>query len=152
MKVKEFIHNLNLTKIFVLDLFVIGILIITIPTTVFLTQNRQDVRQSAQIIPTLPSSSTNDIIFPSIIITYPSNGATATKNKTLNITTSASDNIGVVRVEFYVNNILQCIDTTSIYSCPWFVPNKTKVKYIISAKAYDKAGNIKTNSITVTSK
>ena len=102
--------------------------------------------------PTLTPTPAPDLTPPTITITYPSNGSTITKNRTLNITATATDNVGVTKVEFYVNSVLKCTDTTSTYSCSWFVPNKTKVKYTIIAKAFDLAGNTKTHSITVTSK
>lgn len=93
-----------------------------------------------------------DTVSPSVYITYPLNNSTVTKNKTINISASASDNVAISKVEFYINNTLKCTDTTSPYSCSWSVPNKTKVKYTLSAKAYDAVGNMAAASINVTSK
>lgn len=98
------------------------------------------------------SVNVTDTTSPTVNITYPTNGGTVPKNKSIIITANASDNIGVTKVEFYVNNSLICSDTTSAYSCSWKVPAKPKVTYTITAKAYDAAGNIGPQSITVTPK
>lgn len=89
---------------------------------------------------------------PTVSITYPANNATVYRNSNVTITANASDNIGVAKVEFRVNNTLKCTDTTSPYSCVWKVPNVKNVQYTLSAKAYDAAGNPGTNSILVTTK
>jgi len=57
------------------------------------------------------------------------------------LTASASDNLGVTRVEFYVNSVLKCTDTSSPYTCTWKVPKTVGVTYSLQAKAYDAPGN-----------
>lgn len=41
----------------------------------------------------------------------------------LNHRCNASDNFGVVKVEFYVGATLTCTDTVAPYTCAWQVPN-----------------------------
>ncbi len=66
---------------------------------------------------------------------------------------SASDNVGIVKVEFYVNGQLQCSDTTQTYTCNWNVPGKSGGTYLLQAKAYDAQGNKGSSAIVkVTSK
>jgi len=93
-----------------------------------------------------------DPISPSVSITSPANGSTIAARSTVAIQTTASDNIGVTRVEFYVNNSLNCSDIASPYTCFWKVPGAKKKTYTITVRAYDAAGNSSTNSITVTAK
>jgi hypothetical protein len=65
---------------------------------------------------------------------------------------AASDNIGVKKVEFYINSILVSTDTSSPYQYTWHVPNTRNVVYTIVAKAYDAAGNVGSDTILVTSR
>lgn len=88
-----------------------------------------------------------ETILPVVSITSPLNGTTVARRSTVTIVATASDNIGVTRVEFYINNNLVCTDTTSAYTCIWKVsgaPNKT---YTLQAKAYDAAGNVGSSPI-----
>jgi hypothetical protein len=91
-----------------------------------------------------------DTIVPTVSITNPLNGSSVTRNSTVTLITNASDNIGVTKVEFYVNNSLICTDTTNPYACAWKVPGKRGATYAIMAKAYDAAGNTATHTIRVT--
>ena len=55
---------------------------------------------------------------------------------------TASDNVGVVKVEFYVNGSLQCSDVATPYTCGWRIPAASNQSYTLQAKAYDAAGNV----------
>lgn len=91
----------------------------------------------------------NDIFAPAVSLTSPA--AKATVSGTVSITASASDNIGVSRVEFYLNNTIQAAVNTVPYSYNWNTVNSTNGSYILSAKAYDAAGNIgQSNNVLVT--
>jgi hypothetical protein len=93
-----------------------------------------------------------DTISPTVSITNPANGANVARRSTVTITATASDNVGVTRVEFLVNNALQCTDTTAPYSCNWNVPNARNVTFQLQARAFDQAGNVGTANIQVTSR
>ena len=93
-----------------------------------------------------------DITAPSVTITNPANGSTVPKNSIVTIQASASDVSGINKVEFYVNGILKCTDTTSAYSCNWKVPKRPNITYTLLAKTFDVAGNTSTSTVTVTSK
>lgn len=101
------------------------------------------------------SSSVNvtikDITAPTVNITSPANNSKVTRSSRVTISATASDNIGVNKVEFYVNNSLKCTDTTATYTCSWSVPSQKNIKYTLTTKAYDPSGNIGTNTISVTS-
>ena len=93
-----------------------------------------------------------DTIAPTVSITSPANGATVPRKSTITITATASDNVGVTRVEFLVDGALQCTDTTAPYSCNWRVPNTPNRNYQLSARAFDLAGNSGMAGIQVTAK
>jgi hypothetical protein len=89
---------------------------------------------------------------PTVSITSPANGGLVTRNATTTITVSASDNVGVTKVEFYVGTTLKCTDTTSPYTCAWSVPKGAGVQYSLQAKAYDARNNVTASTVvTVTS-
>jgi subtilisin family serine protease len=94
---------------------------------------------------------TVDNTAPTVAITSPANGATVTRNSVVNINANASDNIGVVKVEFYVGTTLTCTDTAAPYTCAWQVPNP-KASYSLKATAYDVVGKTTTHTISVSSK
>src|ERR1043166_1000800 len=92
-----------------------------------------------------------DTIPPTVAITNPADGAIVARRSTVTITATASDNVGVTRVEFLVNGALQCTDTTAPYSCNWNVPN-SRTTHQLQARAFDQAGNSATANIQVTAR
>ncbi len=74
--------------------------------------------------------------------------ATATVGVATTLTASASDTVGVTKVEFRVNGSLLCTATASPYTCAW-TPAATGTASL-EAKAYDAAGNSATATATVT--
>ena len=89
---------------------------------------------------------------PTVAITNPANNATVAKKSTVTITATASDNVGVTRVEFLINGAVQCTDTTAPYSCNWKVPSGQSQTFQLAARAFDQAGNAGTASIQVMSR
>lgn len=90
-----------------------------------------------------------DNILPTVAITSPQNGATVSKKTTISI--SASDNVGVARVEVYVNSKLHSTLFSPPYVVNWNVNNRNvpNGENRITAYAYDVAGNVATASIVV---
>ena len=87
---------------------------------------------------------------PTTSITAPANGATVSGTTT--VTASASDNVSVTKVEFYLDNVLQSADTTSPYSWAWNTTTASNGAHALTSEAYDAAGNIGTStavSVTV---
>jgi hypothetical protein len=89
----------------------------------------------------------NDVIPPSINITSPSNGATVSGS--INITVNASDNIGVDRVEFYVDNTLKFSDYSAPYSYSWDSTSVSNGSHTLMVKAIDFSGNQNSYSVSV---
>ncbi|MBI2031534.1 MAG: right-handed parallel beta-helix repeat-containing protein [Candidatus Levybacteria bacterium] len=98
-----------------------------------------------------PTQTPIDNIKPTIVITYPINGSSIQRGKRITIIASASDNIGIKKVEFYINGRLKCTDLISSYSCQWKVPRQSDVTYTINVIAYDTSGNQSSAQSTVTS-
>ena len=61
---------------------------------------------------------------------------------TITLSATASDNVGVTKVEFYIDGALVGTDTTSPYSVSYNSANLTNGTHSLVAKAYDAAGNI----------
>ena len=96
--------------------------------------------------------STGDNTPPTVSITSPANGSIVVRKSLVTITASASDNVGVARVEFLVNGALQCTDVSAPYSCNWRVPAAMNKTHQIQARAFDAAGNSATAAIQVTAR
>jgi sulfur relay (sulfurtransferase) DsrF/TusC family protein len=96
-----------------------------------------NIGQSSNVTVTLNNP---DTTAPTISITAPANNATV--RGTVSVIASATDYIGVVKVEFYVNGVLKKTDTATPYSYIWNTRSIGKGNYTITAKAYDAAGNV----------
>lgn len=88
-----------------------------------------------------------DTAAPSVTINSPSLGATVSGTTT--VTATVTDDTGVSKVEFYVDNTLQATNTTTPYSFSWDTSKLTDGSHSISVKAYDPTGNIGMESISV---
>ena len=95
---------------------------------------------------------TGDNTPPTVSIVSPVNGSIVARKTNVTIAATANDNVGVARVEFLVNGLLQCSDVSAPYSCNWKVPNPPNRTYQIQARALDAAGNSATAAIQVTSR
>jgi chitinase len=88
-----------------------------------------------------------DVTPPIVAITSPVGGAMVPKKSTVTINATASDNLSVTRVEFYVDGQLTCSDLTGLYACAWTVPAAPGRTYRLQAKAYDAQGNVGSSSL-----
>jgi len=77
---------------------------------------------------------------PTVSITAPATGATV--SGTVTVTASASDNIGVTKVEFSVDGILKSTDAASPYTYVWNTATVANGSHALLAKASDAAGNV----------
>jgi len=87
---------------------------------------------------------TPDTTPPTVTLTAPANGATV--SGTITLSANASDNVGVTRVEFYVDGVLRGTDTTSPYSISWNTATVANGAHSVTAKAFDAAGNSATSA------
>jgi hypothetical protein len=93
-------------------------------------------------------TATGDTTAPTVSITAPANGASVTG--TVSVTAGATDNVGVAKLEFYVNGALQATDTATPYIYSWNTSGLAAGTYTLTAKAYDNANNIGTSNVSVT--
>ena len=80
-----------------------------------------------------------DTTSPTTAITSPANGATVSGTTT--VAANASDNVGVSRVELYVDGSLHSTDTSSPYSFSWNTAAVANGSHSLQTRAYDAAGN-----------
>jgi hypothetical protein len=76
---------------------------------------------------------------PAVNITSPADGAVV--NNTVIINASASDDTGILKVEFYLDGELICMDVQEPYSCEWNTVNQIS-GHTIAAVAYDYDGQV----------
>jgi hypothetical protein len=93
----------------------------------------------------------SDTTPPTVSITAPGGGATVSGTG-VSVTANASDNIGVVGVQFKLDGAnLGAEDTTSPYAITWDTTATTNGSHTLTAVARDGAGNTTTSSpVTVT--
>ena len=85
---------------------------------------------------TRTGGTTGDTTAPTASATESGTSGTITFNAT------ASDNVGVTKVEFYVDSVLKGSDTTSPYSMTLDSTTLSNGTHSLVAKAYDAAGNV----------
>jgi hypothetical protein len=87
------------------------------------------------IIPTPP-----DTTAPQVSIIVPTANSTISGSST-NVQASASDNVSVTKVEFYIDNNLISTDTTEPYAAILDSTKQTNGAHTLLARAFDAAGN-----------
>ena len=81
---------------------------------------------------------------PTVSLTAPAAG---TVTGTINVTANASDNVGVVGVQFLLDGVnLGAEDLASPYSVSWNTTTATNGTHTLTARARDAAGNITTSA------
>jgi len=88
------------------------------------------------VLPPLPGSDTTP---PTVSITSPASEATV--YGTITATATASDNVGVAGVQFFLDDVLGADDTTAPYSVPWDTTTASNGSHTLTAVARDAAGN-----------
>ena len=94
-----------------------------------------------------PTSTIKDTVPPTVAIVSPSNGATVNGN--VDISVSATDNVGVSQVGIYIDGGLKATLTSGPWSYTWNAKKATSGSHVIVAKAWDAAGNSASATITV---
>jgi subtilisin family serine protease len=83
---------------------------------------------------------TSDNTAPSISLVSPSDGAKV--SGTVTVSVSAADDTKVVRVELYVDNVLQASSTSAPFDTKWNTRKAKTGGHSVQCKAYDGAGNV----------
>jgi hypothetical protein len=85
------------------------------------------------------SNSLNDLSPPSVDITSPGNGSKVSTN--VSVYVNASDNVGVAKVELYVDGTLTSSSSTAPFTTKWNSRKARAGAHNLACKAYDSAGN-----------
>lgn len=90
-----------------------------------------------------------DTVAPQVSVTSPTSGESV--SRTVQIRAAASDNVGVARVDFFVDGMLIASDVSAPYECAWNTNKALAGDHTLTATAHDAAGNSATSaSVTVT--
>src|SRR5205809_824050 len=105
---------------------------------------------SGAVTVTVSNGPPPDTTPPTVSITSPASGQTV--SGTINVTASASDNVGVVGVQFMLDGAnLGAEDTAAPYSVSWNTTTASPGSHTLTARARDAAGNATTSgAVTVT--
>ena len=97
-----------------------------------------------------PPPPPGDTTVPAVSITSPVNGSKISTKTT--VAAQASDNVGVTKMEVYIDNGIVQTSTGGTISYGWNLKARHTAKgaHTIVVKAYDAAGNVGSNSISVT--
>ncbi|PIS21357.1 peptidase S8 [candidate division WWE3 bacterium CG_4_10_14_0_2_um_filter_42_7] len=98
------------------------------------------------------STSPTDTESPTVSITSPLDGSFVSRGKKVTISATATDNVAVKKVEFYINGKLLSTDATEPYVASRRVPFTRGITYEIMAKAYDTSENTAQMTVSVTSR
>ena len=81
-----------------------------------------------------------DSTAPTIAILSPANGASV--SGAVSVTVKAQDNVGVVRVELYVDGALSASSAAAPFTTAWSANRAKKGSHTLQTRAYDAAGNV----------
>ncbi len=91
-----------------------------------------------------------DLTPPAVSITSPASGTLYTVAQPVTIRASASDNVGVTRVEFYNGATLRGTATASPYTYAWAVTSAKNGTHTWTAKAYDATDSSVSSPVSLT--
>ncbi len=94
------------------------------------------------------TASCSDTTPPTVAVTAPTADATVSGN--VSVTASASDNVGLARVEFWVDGVQEAADASPPYSYGWDTTQDAGGPHTILAKAFDTSNNSASETIGVT--
>jgi Bacterial Ig domain len=93
-------------------------------------------------------ASTADTTAPKVSLASPVSGATVAG--TITISGTASDNIGVTQVQWFIDGAAAGSGTASAFSFSWNTATATNASHTITVKAFDQAGNVGSAAVQVT--
>ncbi|MBA4180762.1 MAG: peptidase S8 [Anaerolinea sp.] len=107
------------------------------------------VNASKAVGAALGGAALTDTTPPATSISAPASSSVVTG--TVTATAVASDNVGVTKVEFYVDGALKGTATASPYSTSWNTTVVADGSHSLTAKAYDAAGNSASSALVTVS-
>jgi hypothetical protein len=101
---------------------------------------------TSAVVDVTVSNAAPDTTPPAVSVSAPADGATVTG--TVSVSATASDNVGVVGVQFLLDGAaLGAEDTSAPYSVSWNSASATNGAHTITARARDAAGNQTTSAV-----
>ena len=94
------------------------------------------------------TASCSDATPPTVAVTAPTADATVSGN--VSVTASASDNVGLARVEFWVDGVQEAADASPPYSYGWDTTQDAGGPHTILVKAVDTSNNSASETLGVT--
>jgi chitodextrinase len=94
------------------------------------------------------TASCSDTTPPTVSVTAPTADATVSGN--VSVTASASDNVGLAKVEFWVDGVQEAADASPPYSYGWDTTQDAGGPHTILVKAVDTSNNSASNTVGVT--
>ena len=91
-----------------------------------------------------------DTTSPTIRITSPVDGTKISTNVSVKV--NATDNLGVTKVELYVDGFLQGVSTSAPFTTKWNSAKTFKGLHTLQSKAYDAAGNVGSSPVIAVNK
>jgi len=130
-------------------------LLVTSPTTAAGGSYTITVKATDSAAPTYTTSASvivailtpPNTIPPVVSISSPTDGSTV--GRKVSIQAKASNNVGISKMELYIDGALKLVTNSSTIKWSWNTANVSKGRHAISVKAYDVSGNIGVNSIAV---
>lgn len=98
---------------------------------------------------TVTVTSAPDTQNPVVTITDPSSDPYSWSSGNLQVAATATDNVSVSKIEFYVNDQLAATQNSASINRTWMQNGTPAGAYTLKAKAYDTSGNTAETSITV---
>jgi hypothetical protein len=91
-----------------------------------------------------------DVTAPVVQIQSPADGSAIKKGGTIKVVATATDDVGVTKVEFAADGVVMCSDVeTSAMTCAWSVPRKGSTGFTVTVTAWDEAGNVGSQQIQI---
>ncbi len=108
-----------------------------------------DTNQSAESPISVTISNAADPTSPNVVINQPASSPYDWSSGDLIVEATGTDNIGVAKIEFYINGSLVAEENDSYIIRLWLRAGTSNGSYTLTAKAYDGAGNTNEASVTV---
>ncbi len=83
---------------------------------------------------------------PAVSVSAPASGASIPAGSTVTVAANATDNVGVAKVDFYIDGAYKGTDTAAAYAYSWNTTGAAIGTHTLTARAYDAAGNTTTSS------
>ena len=112
--------------------------------------DHQPSSSPAPAVITVEPETVTDVTPPVVQIVSPADGTAIKKGRTIRVVATATDDVGVTRVDFAADGVVMCSDVeTTAMTCAWSVPRDRSTGFTVTVTAWDAAGNSAMQQITI---